>query len=202
MAVRGYLSASLGEQGARNALLALPGVAAVDLQVQAVDADKCPVVSVFAPYWVAHRQAGGGAALRLAGAPASAKAELTEGDSLMIDVTTPPRESYISLDYYSLQGNVTHLLPNPRSPNSRAPPNYTATIGSLGEWGIAGPFGTELVVLVTTPVAPFDAPRPVSEPSAGYLADLAKRLEQIRARSGPGAIGIEFLQIRTRARPR
>jgi len=200
--VRGFLSRSVGEQGVKNALLALPGVASVKLDAQQVDPDKCQIVSTFAPYWVAHRQAGGGAAMRLAGAAPGGKAELTEGDSLMIDVTTPGAESFITLDYYSLLANVTHLLPNPRARDSRAPANYTATIGSLGEWGIGAPFGTELVVLVTTPVALFDTPRPVSEPSAAYLSDVAKRLAQIQAQSGPGRIGVEFLQISTRARRR
>ena len=120
----------------------------------------------------------------------------------MIDVTTPGAESFITLDYYSLQANVTHLLPNPRARDSRAPANYTATIGSLGEWGIGAPFGTELVVLVTTPVPLFETPRPVSEPSAAYLADVAKRLAQIKAQGSPGRIGVEFLQISTRARGR
>ncbi len=200
--VRGFLSRSVGEQGAKNALLALPGVASVTLETQQVDADKCQIISTFAPYWVAHREAGGGAAMRLAGAAAGARAELTEGDSLMIDVTTPGAESFITLDYYSLQANVTHLLPNPRARDSRAPANYTATIGSLGEWGIGAPFGTELVVLVTTPVPLFETPRPVSEPSAAYLADVAKRLAQIKAQGSPGRIGVEFLQISTRARGR
>jgi len=200
--VRGLLSRAVGEQGVKNALLALPGVASVRLDTQPVDAGKCQIVSTFAPYWAAHRQAGGGAAMRLAGAAPGAKAELSEGDSLMIDVTTPGAESFITLDYYSLQANVTHLLPNPRARDSRAPPNYTATIGSLGEWGIGAPFGTELVVLVTTPVPLFATPRPVSEPSAAYLADVAKRLEQIKAQAGPGRIGVEFLQISTKARGR
>ena len=200
--VHGFLSKAVGEQGARAALLALPGVAAVHVDVQQVDADKCPVISTFAPYWAAHRQAGGGAALHLSGAAPKARPELTEGDSLMIDVTTPAAESFITLDYFSLQANVTHLLPNPRARDSRAPPNYTATIGSLGEWGIGKPFGNELVVLVTTPVPLFETPRPVSEPTGAYLADLAKRLEQIQPRGSAGRIGVEFLQISTRARPR
>ncbi|MEH6435891.1 serine/threonine-protein kinase [Massilia sp. DD77] len=198
--LRGFLSKAVGERGARSALLAMPGVASVDLDVQQVDADKCPVISAFAPYWSAYRQAGGGAALRLAGAAPNAKADLVEGDSLMIDVTTTAAESFITLDYYSLQGSVTHLLPNPRARDSRAPPNYTATIGSLGEWGIGAPFGTELVVLVTTPEPLFATPRPVSEPGAVYLADAAKRLEQIRARAGAGRIAVEFMQINTRPR--
>ncbi|MBQ5949531.1 serine/threonine protein kinase [Massilia sp. ST3] len=200
VSLRGFLSKGVGERGARSALLAMPGVASVDLDVQQVDTDKCPVLSAFAPYWSAYRRAGGGAALRLAGAAPGARAELVEGDSLMIDVTTTSAESFITLDYYSLQGNVTHLLPNPRARDSRAPPNYTATIGSLGEWGIGAPFGTELVVLVTTPEPLFAAPRPVSEPGAVYLADAARRLEQIRARAGAGRIAVEFMQISTRPR--
>jgi hypothetical protein len=158
------------------------------------------VISTLGPYWSAYRQAGGGAAIRLAGAGHGPDAVLSEGDSLMVDVTTPAAESFITVDYYSLDGSVTHLLPNVRTHDNRAPPNYPATIGSLGEWGIGKPFGAELVVLVTTPTVLFDAPRPVSEPAAAYLADAARRLEQIRAHSGAGKIAVEFLQIHTRPR--
>jgi hypothetical protein len=118
----------------------------------------------------------------------------------MVDVTTAAAESFITVDYYSLDGSVTHLLPNARARDNRAPPNYTATIGSLGEWGIGKPFGAELVVLVTTPVALFDGPRAVSEPAATYLAEAARRLEQIRARSGVGKVAVEFLEIHTSPR--
>jgi hypothetical protein len=165
-----------------------------------VDRAKCPVISTFGPYWSAYRQAGGGAALRLAGTGHGPDARLTEGDSLMVDVTTAAAESFITVDYYSLDGSVTHLLPNARARDNRAPPNYTATIGSLGEWGIGKPFGAELVVLVTTPVALFDGPRAVSEPAATYLAEAARRLEQIRARSGVGKVAVEFLEIHTSPR--
>ncbi|WP_026355222.1 serine/threonine protein kinase [Massilia niastensis] len=197
--VKGFLSKAVGPAGVKDALSALPGVAKVNLDVQQVDPDKCPVISTFAPYWVAHRQAGGSASIRLAGTSGTM---LTEGDSLMVDVTTPASESFIAVDYYALDGSVTHLLPNPRARENRAPPNYAATVGSLGEWGIAGPFGTELVVLVSTPTPMFESLRPVSEPGAAYLADLAKRLEQIRARSGAGRIAVEFLPISTKARKR
>jgi hypothetical protein len=172
----------------------------VNLNVQQVDPDKCAVISTFAPYWVAHRRAGGSAAIHLAGR--SANAVLTEGESLMVDVTTTAAESFIAVDYYALDSSVVHLLPNPRARDNRAPPNYTATVGSLGEWGIGKPFGSELVLLVTTPVPLFETLRPVSEPSSAYLADIVKRLEQIRARSGADKIAVDFLQISTKARKR
>jgi serine/threonine protein kinase len=202
LAVHGFLSKEVGAAGLAESLSAMPGVATVKLVVQPVDPDKCAVVSVFAPYWAAHRRAGGGAALRLAGTKAGAGAVLSEGESLMVDVTTPAAESFIAVDYYVLDGSVVHLLPNPRAPDNQAPPNYTATIGSLGEWAIGKPFGTELLVLLTTPVPLFDTMRPVSEPRAKYLADAAKQLERIVARHGTGKVGVDFLQITTRARRR
>jgi hypothetical protein len=127
---------------------------------------------------------------------------LTEGDSLMVDMTTGAADSYVAVDYYSLDGSVTHLLPNARARDNRAPANYTATVGSLGEWGIGKPFGAEMVVLMTTPAPLFDGLRPVSEPAAGYLADVGRRLDRIRAAAGPGKIAVEFLQIHTSPRRR
>jgi hypothetical protein len=199
--VRGLLATPPGPAGLKDQLAAMPGVADVHLDVGNVERDKCPVLSTLGPYWSAYRRAGGGAAIRLAGGH-GADARLTEGDSLMVDVTTPAAESYIAVDYYSLDGSVTHLLPNARARDNRAPPNYTATVGSLGEWGIGKPFGSELVVLMTTPAPLFDALRPVSEPAAGYLAEIAKRLDTIRAADGEGKVAVEFLQIHTSPRRR
>jgi hypothetical protein len=48
----------------------------------------------------------------------------------------------------------------------------------------------------------FDALRPVSEPSAEYLAEVTRRLEQIGARNGADKIAVDFLQISTKARKR
>jgi hypothetical protein len=200
LTVHGWLSTPPGPAGLKEEMAALPGVSSVNLDVRQVDRAKCPVISTFGPYWTAYRQAGGGAAIRLAGNGHGPDARLSEGDSLMVDVTTAGAESFVTVDYYSLDGSVTHLLPNARARDNRAPPNYTATIGSLGEWGIGKPFGAELVVLVTTPVALFESPRAVSEPAAAYLAETAKRLEQIRARSGAGKVAVEFLEIHTSPR--
>lgn len=201
LTVHGLLGTPPGPAGLKSQLAGMPGVTDVTLDVAQVDRDKCAVLEVLGPYWSAYRQAGGGAALRLAGNHGP-DARLTEGDSLMVDVTTPAAESYVMVDYYSLDGSVTHLLPNARARDNRAPPNYTATVGSLGEWGIGKPFGTELVVLLTTPVPLFDGLRPVSEPAAGYLKELATRLGRTRATGAHGAhpVAVEFLQIHTSAR--
>jgi predicted Ser/Thr protein kinase len=199
--VQGYLSKHFGATRLKDTLAATPGIARVNLEVQQVDEAKCAVISTLAPYWSAHRQAGGGATIRLA-SPAAAGAMLKEGDPLMIDVTTGGAESYVTVDYYALDGNTVHLLPNVRSRENRAPAHYTATIGSLGNWVIGKPFGTELVVLVTTPVQLFDSLRPEAESSAEYLRALDQQLALIGSRHGADKIGVDFIQITTRARKR
>lgn len=203
VAVQGVVSKAAGAAGVREPLLALPGVAKVDLAVREVDPVMCPVLATYAPYWRAHRQAGGGAGLRLAGAGASANASLREGDSLMVDVTTPGAPSFMTVDAYAPDANVIHLLPNALALDNRAPPRHGTTVGRPGDWVVGKlPGSGMMVVLVTTPAPLFGTLRRESEPSQAYLESVARSLEQIRARSSPGAIGVEFLPVAVRARGR
>lgn len=197
--VQGYLSRSYGPIRLRDTLAAIPGVMAVNLEVEPVDDAKCALMTTLAPYWSAQRPAGGGA-IRLATPNAGPGSVLTEGDALMVDVTTANSESYVTVDYFALDGSTAHLLPNPRARENLAPAHYTATIGSLGNWVIAKPFGTELVLLVTTPVPLFDGLRPETEPSTDYLSALGKQMAQISAKYGPGRITVNFIQITTQPR--
>jgi hypothetical protein len=199
--VQGFLPKSVGAAQLQQMLSAVPGVSSVNLKVQQLEQDQCAVINTLGPYWIAQRREGGAAAIRLAGTAADAHPVLSEGDSLMVDVTTGATESFVTVDYYSRDGNVVHLLPNPRARDNRAPAHYSATVGSMGEWGIGKPFGSELVVLLTTPTPLFDALRPVSEPGGRYLAEVAARLSQARARGGD-RIAVDFLQIDTQARKR
>jgi serine/threonine protein kinase len=203
--VDGFVSKALGPAGVQNRLAALPGAAAVKLAVHGIDPANCPVLAAYAPYWLAWRQAGGGATLRLAGAAAGAgartNASLAEGDSLMVEVTTAGAASFMTVDAYLPGGEVIHLLPNALALDNRAPPGHRATIGRPGDWRIGKSLGSELVVvLVTTPVPPFDTLRRESEPSADYLAELAKNLARIRAQGGAGKIGVELLPVTIKTR--
>jgi hypothetical protein len=155
---------------------------------------------VLGPYWVAHRMAAGdGASIRLNPGSGSG-ATLKEGDTLMVDVTTPNYQSYVTVDYFVLGGTVVHLLPNAAERENLAPPRYMATIGNLGNWMIGAPFGTEMLVLLATPVPLFDRLRPDSESGEDYLRALDNQLAQIGKAHGAGAIGVDFLQITTRKR--
>jgi serine/threonine protein kinase len=198
--VEGFLWRRYGQARLKDTLAALPGVAKVELALQEVDDDKCQLLGVLGPYWTAHRMAHGAATIRLNPASGAGGNQLAEGDTLMVDVATPDYQSFVTVDYFVLDGSVVHLLPNLRARENQAPPRYTATIGSLGNWVIGKPFGNELLVLLATPVPLFNGLRPESEPANAYLRALDRRLAQVRKTNGPGAIAVDFLQISTRAK--
>lgn len=193
--VRGYAEAGVGIGRVRSALSGLAGGPAANLDVHPVDAHNCEVVSALAPYWRSNRSASHAASIRTR-AP---DAQLTEGNPLVIDITTPGYDSYVNVDYYVLNGSVVHLVPSSRERDNQAPPNYSATIGSMGEWVIGKPFGTEMIALLVTPAPLFDGMRPPSEPRAAYLAAIDRQLKQLEAKYGEGRIAADFIQITTHA---
>jgi hypothetical protein len=198
--VQGYLARSVGQARLRSTLAALPGVSGVELTLQEVAEDKCALLGVLGRYWSTyHMRAGSGSSLRLN--PASGRGtELREGDTLMVDVTTPNTQSYMAVDYFVLDGHVVHLLPNAAERETLAPPRHTVTVGNLGNWMIGAPFGTEMLVLLTTPVPLFDSLRPDAEAGPGYLRALETQLDRVAKSHGAGSIAVEFLQITTRAK--
>ncbi|MDR5754020.1 MULTISPECIES: protein kinase domain-containing protein [unclassified Caballeronia] len=194
--VQGYVSERYGMGRLRQALGALPGVKTVNLGVQAVAEDKCDVLKVVGPYWTANHQTGRPASLR-SRAPG---ARLTEGQPLIVDVMTPGFDSYVNVDYFQLDGTVVHLVPNERAKDNQAPPHYTATIGTMGDWVVGKPFGSELIVLFITPAPLFDSLRPDSEPKADYLRAVDARLAQLAGKYGRDHVAVDIVQISTQAR--
>ncbi|MFC0401481.1 serine/threonine protein kinase [Paraburkholderia rhizosphaerae] len=180
----------------KETVAAIPGVEAVNLDVQSLGADKCEVLDAYAPYWVRNWQAGHVAALHTR-APGG---QLTEGDPLVVDVSTPGYDSYVNVDYFVLDGSVVHMVPGPRAKDNQAPPHHLATVGAAGDWIVSKPFGTEMVVLLTTPAPLFDSLRPESESRADYLRALDARLRQIAAKYGQDRIAADIVPITSHAR--
>jgi predicted Ser/Thr protein kinase len=194
--VHGFVPQANGVAALKDRLNALSGVSTLNVDVTPLAADKCDVIQFFAPYWTRNWQAGHPAALQVK-AP---EGQLVDGEPLVVSVTTPGYDSYVNIDYYQLDGSVVHMVPSPRAPDNQAPPNYAATVGSAGDWVIAKPFGTELVVLLITPAPLFSAVRPESEARADYLHALDTRLAQIAGKYGADRIVADVAQITSRAR--
>ncbi|WP_043347299.1 serine/threonine-protein kinase [Cupriavidus basilensis] len=194
--VRGYVAERFGIKRLKEELSAVPGVQTLNLDVQALGDDKCDVVKLISPYWSGRRSATALTTIRTR-APG---AQLTEGTPLIVDITTPPYDTYVYVDYYMADGKVVHMVPSQRAKANQAPASYTAAVGSLGDWVISKPFGTELIVLITTPAALFDALRPESESRQDYLRALDRQLGPMAAKHGESHIGADMVQISTNPR--
>ncbi|KJK20582.1 protein kinase [Burkholderiaceae bacterium 16] len=194
--VRGYVADRFGIKRLKEELEAVPGVQTLNLDVQPLGDDKCDVIKLIGPYWSGRRA---GDALTTIRTRASG-AQLTEGTPLIVDITTPSYDTYVYVDYYMADGKVVHMVPSQRAKANQAPAGYHATIGSLGDWMIAKPFGTELIVLLTTPAPLFDALRPEVESRQDYLRALERQLGPMAAKHGDDHIGADAVQISTKAR--
>lgn len=194
--VNGFVAeSSLG--ALRDKLGKVPGVKSLKLDAQPLTADKCDVVRMIAPYWAGNRKAGEkpGAILRTRGGT-----HLSEGTPLVLDINTPAHDSYVYVDYFVVDGKVAHLVPSTRVQGNQAPASYSATIGDSGDWVISKPFGTELVVLLTTPAPLFTARRQEFETRQDYLRALEKPLAQMASKYGRDQISADVVQISTRAK--
>lgn len=194
--VEGYLPERYGIDRLKQTLGSLPGLDSLVAEVQLVGDDKCGVVDMFAPHWRRNREAGTAATVATKGA----RTQLSDGEYLIVDLKTPGFDSYVNVDYYGHDGGVVHLVPSPRLRESQAPANYSATIGSMGNWVVSKPFGTELIVLLVTPERLFEGLRPETESRADYLKALQARLAQVADKHGPERIAVDFVQITTSPR--
>lgn len=194
--VRGYLPASFGTARLKEAIGGLPGVQSLNLNVQELGDDKCGAVQLLAPYWKQNMQAAAPASIHTS----PRDAPLREGDALVLDLATPPWDSYVNVDYYSSDGSVVHLVPSPRARANQAPPSYTATIGGAGNWVVSPPLGTDMIVLLITPAPLFDGLRPEAEQAKDYLQVLDQQLSRLGAKYGREKIAADFLQITTHPR--
>ncbi|WP_454721516.1 MULTISPECIES: serine/threonine-protein kinase [Cupriavidus] len=194
--VRGFVAERVGSRRLQEDLGAVPGVQAVNLAVQPLGDDKCDVARLVSPYWSGRRTGDALATIRTR----AQNGQLSEGTPLIVDITTPPFDTYVYVDYYMADGRVVHMVPSSRSRANQAPAGYSASVGSMGDWVVGRPFGTELIVLLTTPAPLFDALRPEAEPRQDYLRALGRQLGPLAARYGDDHIGADMVQISTHAR--
>jgi serine/threonine protein kinase len=196
--LQGYVSRQLDIKKLEKQILALPGAKEVNTNLKPVVDTKCPIVELYAPYWTGRSGAGRNSLTILSKGKAN---ELIEGESLVVEIKTPAYESYVNVDYYSLDGGVVHMIPGPRARDNQAPPNYAATIGDLNEWTVSEPFGEEMVAVLMTPEPLFDHLRDEYETKNEYLAAVQEQLERITEKSGKDKITADFVLINTKPKP-
>ncbi len=133
-------------------------------------------------------------------AVASGDTALTGGQDLVLNIRAGHIAGHVQVDYFTVDGSVVHLLPNPLEPTARL---TAGTERRLGErdgrtrfWTIGPPFGRELIVVVASSSPLFSTLRPETEPAASYLPELKRALAGAGAEDAVAAV----LFIATRAR--
>jgi type IV/VI secretion system ImpK/VasF family protein len=123
------------------------------------------------------------------------------GKNLVLELQSPTAfASHVYVDYYTADGSVGHLLPNPREPANLLGPNRSFTVGRLDGpqlWKILPPFGLELVTVIASKTPIFEPPRFDSEPAMSYLHALRQALEQMT----PSNVAATFSFLTTQDRP-
>ena len=165
----------------------------VHQDIKPLDHVSCEVIELFAPYWLTNQKLGSPTVIQTK----DVTAEFSQGDKLVLKISAPPYASYVNVDYFSLNGGVLHLLPSPSFPYNQVPANHAATIGDLGEWKVAPPFGTELIAMLATPEPLFDSTRKEYESLSDYLPNLRKRLKELVGKVGEKRIMADLKLIKT-----
>ncbi len=130
--------------------------------------DHMPSAVLAADAGVEARLEGGGSTLR-------------EGDAIRVEVKAGGHPVNLRIDYFSLDGQVLHMLPNRDQPVVTLAAGARRVFGASGgagdAWNSGGaPFGTEFIAVTATPQALDLGLRPDTELAATYLRDLESAL--------------------------
>jgi type IV/VI secretion system ImpK/VasF family protein len=187
--------------GIRDAVQRLPGVGRVTETFQLLPPPFCQVLDVLEP--LRQRGEAEGVTLQMALNQPGTLPVYVAGDNLIIDITTPASfDSYIYVDFYTTEGDVGHLLPNPVETRHHFTPGSTYTVGKPGdpqrlEWKIQPPFGLELVAVMASKTPLFPATRYDPERIEAYLTALRQALAN---QSTTAEVATTFQFITTRER--
>ncbi len=108
---------------------------------------------------------------------------LNADDSLALEIRAPARPVDLRVDYFTIDGSVVHLLPNPSDQGTALAAGALRHLGDRAEggrrWTVGPPYGTEMLLTIATPEPLFPNARPEQEPAADYLAALARALASL-----------------------
>ncbi len=154
---------------------------------------NCEVLEIFAPF------IGGG--LAGAGAPSlrlyNHGLDYAAGESLVVEAAASSRSGgYLYVDYFLHNGQVRHMLPTRNGPANRLEPGEGVILGESGlNHTISPPFGTELVVVLQSPLPLFGTARADVERAQDYLKTLRKALSGLVARGRGDEVFVAYVAI-------
>ncbi|WP_168220265.1 protein kinase domain-containing protein [Azospirillum thermophilum] len=149
------------------------------IEIATAPAELCDPLTVAAAPLAANAALDRPLALRLVTEAGPLRAD----ESLVLEVETPPgRPLHLQVDYFTADGTVVHLLPNPSETGSLTEPAATRRLGERSAggrfWTIGPPFGQELLLVLASPAPLSVGGRPEAEPASAYLAALRRALRE------------------------
>ncbi len=200
--VSGYLAGDDDQRRLLNALSSVNGIRGVIESTSIRPWPFCAAMGVLEAQAGVGSGRGGSPLIR----PNNDSLVYQQNDSLVIRATaTDQFEGYLYVDFIDKEGNVYHLFPTDRRPDNRVSPGGMVVVGG-GPGGYPGdpnlvinpPFGTDMIVAISTPVRLFSEPRPFAESASSYLQALSEGLTALARRgfATPAAGSYVFITSR------
>lgn len=185
--VSGTAAGERAETAVREAVEAAAGGWEHGFDLATVDAQFCAPLASVAAALDANRVLTEPLTTRLATAEAATAEgsgpQLNAGDPLILEIGAPARPVRIQVDYFTIDGTVIHLLPNPSDGGTALAAGASRRLGDRADggrhWTIGPPYGGELLLTIATAEPLFPTPRPEQEPAADYLAALVEALASL-----------------------
>jgi type IV/VI secretion system ImpK/VasF family protein len=172
--VTGFVSLPGDLPRVEHEVSALPGVKAPRFDIGLRVWPHCEVFAILKPYQMRNNEKVYGLDVT---APSAREGQLREGDNVRVQVVAPRHDSYIWVDYYTVDGSVMHL--NAGQVPTRLRAGETLELGHdiPSSWLVSPPFGSVLVTVLSSPI-PFaeTSDRPPFELASAYLLRLREAL--------------------------
>ncbi|WP_188259226.1 DUF4384 domain-containing protein [Azospirillum tabaci] len=148
------------------------------VEIERASPALCEPLTLIGPFRSANAGSAAPLAIRFKNA---AERPFEGGQDLVFDITAPEFPAHLQVDYFTSDGDVIHLLPNPLEISGRVESGAVRRLGERGaggrSWSIGPPYGHELIVVIASPTPLFPSPRPEAEAAASYLPALKQALD-------------------------
>lgn len=189
----GFVASQEDVATAQRAVANIAGVQRVTADLSVVARPYCELLGMLHPL----RGTAPGAPIL---PDASQVVRFREGDTLALDLKAPPYDAYMYVDYFLLDGQVVHLLPNDLQKDNRLTAGLRSRIGEPGpgkrHWEVSPPFGREMITIVASREPLVLGERPEVESAQDYLPVLQLALSN----AGDKQLTANYTFIETRAR--
>lgn len=123
----------------------------------------------------------------------------TADEKLVVEASaTTHYDGYLYVDFIQHDGTVLHMLPGPDRMDNAVKAGERVLLGDgAQEYTIAPPYGTEMLVVVSSPTPLFDKDRPQVEKAKEYLGQLKQALDAADQRAGGAKVVSNYTFITT-----